>query len=209
MTIWCTVKAVWFYYTSQQNSYSISYLLGTVTTQWLDSDSVVPVDNCRQHGDFVYLQHCHCPVIVKSLCLVGKWQNSSFAVYDLFPPVQQNPCDLYRPADLWCYMQFGWQQLLVFAPAVCVRAPWFTQGLCFFKLLRPFILYKKLIEQCILFNEFLVLYEGSQEFKKYTFKQIDRPIPCLCCQTKRSTGLLDCSFLELLCRYFKVEMPVQ
>ena len=37
---------------TQQNSYSISHLLGTVTTQWLDSDSVVTVDNCQQHGDW-------------------------------------------------------------------------------------------------------------------------------------------------------------
>ena len=34
----------------QQNSYSISHLLDTVTTQWLDSDSVVTIANCRQHG---------------------------------------------------------------------------------------------------------------------------------------------------------------
>ena len=36
---------------TQQNSYSISNLLDTVTTMWLDSDSVVTVDNCRQSGD--------------------------------------------------------------------------------------------------------------------------------------------------------------
>ena len=35
-----------------ENSYSISHLLGTVTTQWLDSDGVVTVDNCQQHGDW-------------------------------------------------------------------------------------------------------------------------------------------------------------
>ena len=33
---------------TQENSYSISHLLGTVTTQWLDSDGVVTVDNCRR-----------------------------------------------------------------------------------------------------------------------------------------------------------------
>ena len=32
---------------TQQNSYSVSHLLGTVTTLWLDSDYVVTVDNCR------------------------------------------------------------------------------------------------------------------------------------------------------------------
>ena len=37
---------------TQQNSYSISHLLGTVTTQWLDSNGVVTVVNCRQHGDY-------------------------------------------------------------------------------------------------------------------------------------------------------------
>ena len=37
---------------TQQISYSISHLLGTVTTLWLDSDRVVPVDDCRQSGDY-------------------------------------------------------------------------------------------------------------------------------------------------------------
>ena len=32
---------------TQQKSYSISHLPDTVTTQWLDSDSVVTVGNCR------------------------------------------------------------------------------------------------------------------------------------------------------------------
>ena len=36
----------------QHNSYSICHLLGTVTTLWLDSDSVVTFVNCRQHGDY-------------------------------------------------------------------------------------------------------------------------------------------------------------
>ena len=36
---------------TQQNSYSISHQLGTVTTRWLDSDSVVTVGNCQEHGD--------------------------------------------------------------------------------------------------------------------------------------------------------------
>ena len=38
---------------TQEISYSISHLLDTVITQWLDSDSVVTVDNCQQHGDWV------------------------------------------------------------------------------------------------------------------------------------------------------------
>ena len=37
---------------SQENSYSISHLLGTVTASWLDSDGKVTIDNCRQHGDW-------------------------------------------------------------------------------------------------------------------------------------------------------------
>ena len=37
---------------TQQNSYSISYLLGPVTTQWLDSDGVVTTVNCQQQRDY-------------------------------------------------------------------------------------------------------------------------------------------------------------
>ena len=44
VTIWST----------QQNSYSIGHLLGTVTTHLLDSDSVVTADNCQQHSDYVH-----------------------------------------------------------------------------------------------------------------------------------------------------------
>ena len=43
---------------TQQNSYSISHLLGTVTTQWLDSDGIVTVDNCRQHSDYTDDELC-------------------------------------------------------------------------------------------------------------------------------------------------------
>ena len=43
---------------TQQNNYSISHLLGTVTAQWLDSDNEVTVDNCRQHGDYTVDQLC-------------------------------------------------------------------------------------------------------------------------------------------------------
>ena len=43
---------------TQQNSYSNSHLLGTVTAQWLDSDGVVTVDNCRQQGDYTVDQLC-------------------------------------------------------------------------------------------------------------------------------------------------------
>ena len=37
---------------TQENSYSISHLLATVTTQWLEGDGVVTVHNCQQHGDY-------------------------------------------------------------------------------------------------------------------------------------------------------------
>ena len=36
----------------QQTSYSLGHLLGTVTTPWLDSDSVVTAATCQQHGDW-------------------------------------------------------------------------------------------------------------------------------------------------------------
>ena len=39
--------------TTHQNSYSFSHLLRTVTTRWLDSDSVVITANCWQHGDWI------------------------------------------------------------------------------------------------------------------------------------------------------------
>ena len=38
--------------TTQQSSFSISHLLGTVTTLWLDRDCAVTVDNCRHSGDW-------------------------------------------------------------------------------------------------------------------------------------------------------------
>ena len=37
---------------TQQNSISVSHLLDTVTTRWLDSDSVVTIANCQQHSDW-------------------------------------------------------------------------------------------------------------------------------------------------------------
>ena len=43
---------------TQQNSYSINHLLGAVTTQWLDSDGVVTVDNCQQHSYFTVNKLC-------------------------------------------------------------------------------------------------------------------------------------------------------
>ena len=43
---------------TQQNSYSIRYLLGTVTTKWPHSDGVVTVDNYWQHGDYTVNQLC-------------------------------------------------------------------------------------------------------------------------------------------------------
>ena len=84
---------------TQQNFYIIGHLLDTVTTQWLDNDSVVTVDNFRQYGDIYDANdsvdtvlpavnnialHCHCPVTMQSLCLVGDWRNKSFAVYMVY-----------------------------------------------------------------------------------------------------------------------------
>ena len=46
------------YYYTQQNSYSISHLSSTVTTQWLDSDGVVTFVNYRQQGDYTVDQLC-------------------------------------------------------------------------------------------------------------------------------------------------------
>ena len=62
----------------------LSHLLGTVTTQWLDSDGVVTLVNCRQHSDYTVDQLCshraagscqqwlhrQCPVTVPSRWLM-------------------------------------------------------------------------------------------------------------------------------------------
>ena len=66
--------------------------IGTVTTQWLDSDGLVTVVNCWQHCDTLQLIKCAVTVLladvnsdhtvtVQSLCLVDDWWNRSFAVY--------------------------------------------------------------------------------------------------------------------------------
>ena len=80
----------------QQNSYSISHLLETVTAWWQDSDSVVTVDNCQQHSNLscaangsvftvlLAVNNCDYSVTVLSPCthcLLGNWWNRSFAVY--------------------------------------------------------------------------------------------------------------------------------
>ena len=72
--------------TAQQNSYCISHLLGTVTTWWLDSDSIVTVANCRQHGDWA----ANCSVVTVLLAVNNgdytvtvqhsNWWKRSFAV---------------------------------------------------------------------------------------------------------------------------------
>ena len=47
--------------TTQQNSYSIRHLLGTVTTQKVDSDSVVTAVNWQALSDYIVDQLCsHC-----------------------------------------------------------------------------------------------------------------------------------------------------
>ena len=45
-------SSVCFEVNRQQISYSIGHLLGTVTTQCLDSDDVVTVDKCLKHNDY-------------------------------------------------------------------------------------------------------------------------------------------------------------
>ena len=45
----CPDKAPTSLFDTQQNSYSISHLLGTVTTWWLDSDGVIKAVNCWEH----------------------------------------------------------------------------------------------------------------------------------------------------------------
>ena len=66
---------------------SISHLLGTVTTQWLDSDGLVIVDNRQQHGDYTVDQLCMTTPSLSSHCVAtmpkGDWWNMSLAVYDL------------------------------------------------------------------------------------------------------------------------------
>ena len=72
----------------QQNSYSISHLLGTVTTQWLESDSVVTVAGSTVTTRFINyvvtvlpeVNNGNYTIIVRSLCLVGDWWNRSFDV---------------------------------------------------------------------------------------------------------------------------------
>ena len=47
----CFHGRTWQVISTQQNSYSISHMHGTVTTRWLDSENVVTNGNCRQLGD--------------------------------------------------------------------------------------------------------------------------------------------------------------
>ena len=48
---------IFFFFFTQQNFGSISHLLGTMTTQWLDSDHVITIVNCRQHGRAAWWLH--------------------------------------------------------------------------------------------------------------------------------------------------------
>ena len=65
---------------TQQNSYSISHLHGTVTTQWLDSNSLVTIVKSWQHGDYTVDQLCSHRA-ADSWCSLCDWWNRSFAVY--------------------------------------------------------------------------------------------------------------------------------
>ena len=61
---------------THQNSYSMSYLLGTVTKQWLDRESVITTVNCQQHSDCRHLSTVTNTVAAKA----GDWLNSSLLV---------------------------------------------------------------------------------------------------------------------------------
>ena len=63
---------------TQQNSYSISHPLGAMTTQWLDSESEVIIDNCRQHGDYT--------AISSLFTMLPAVQNSDYTI------TFQSPC---------------------------------------------------------------------------------------------------------------------
>ena len=83
----------WSWQLYNYRSYSISRLLGTVTTQWLDSDSEVTVDKLPAKPNYTVGQLCSQSrltmlstvvnsdntVTVQSLC--SHWWNMSFAVY--------------------------------------------------------------------------------------------------------------------------------
>ena len=66
--VWCNYFAVHYvngwdlkYTCTQQTFYSISHLCGLVTTWWLgwlDSDSVVTIDNCQQHSNYTVDKLC-------------------------------------------------------------------------------------------------------------------------------------------------------
>ena len=76
---------------TQQNSFSISPLLSTVTKWWLDSDSVVNIANWWQHGDWAVngsvvtvlpaVNNIDYIVTAQSPGSHSDWWNRSFAVY--------------------------------------------------------------------------------------------------------------------------------
>ena len=57
------------FHCTQQNSYSISHLRDTVTTLWLDSNSIVTVHNCWQHSDYTVVNIDY-TVKCKEVCCV-------------------------------------------------------------------------------------------------------------------------------------------
>ena len=108
----------------RSNIYTAKLLLhhvrSTVTTQWLQHDSVVTFDNCRQHGDWTtQLFNCVVSVLlavnngddtitVQSLCRIGDWWNRSFAVCMIYLcSLQSIQCclkwqSLFRNTSDWC-----------------------------------------------------------------------------------------------------------
>ena len=107
----------------------------TVTTWWLDSDSVATVVNCRQHGDYTAIcsSVTTLPAVINddytvtvqsqcSDCLEGDWWNRSFAVMDVVLP------DLMRSKSLFS----AWKIHLYFIHLYVILAncPSFYKKIC-------------------------------------------------------------------------------
>ena len=90
------------HYTAKLPFYSISHLLGAVSTQWLDSEGVITVDSCRHQGEntvdqlwvslrltfnnsdyTVTVLYC-----VVTVCLVGYWWNRSLLYTSVLTKIQ-------------------------------------------------------------------------------------------------------------------------
>ena len=113
---------------SQQNSYSISHLLGTaVTTLWLDSDSVVTIVNCRQLVEYTAAQ----VNLSRSTLWCSLWTIAKFKTCEMYMSetnLQKNIClrqflltyyaslTLCFSAFLFCISISVWKQALIKYP---------------------------------------------------------------------------------------------